>query len=296
MEEYREIKKIDYEESGKQARNEMMKSVINPLKDFLFQKFGSGLQQTVFQRQPMPTQPRQPIQPTQESPYEPPKPQAPQTPQPQMVYVFRSPDQYDVTCPRCGTPVAVALDSISVNRCSGCGTLVLVVEDIPESAEYIRQMKSNQWTEELTGKIKLAVQRFTEVEVQGLRLNTQPLVDKGKDASDDPLMGTFLAMAVREGIEKYLGGVSTDTVNSLVEKNVGVDTVWKMIPQGFEESMATYANEHPNQLRYVLDPAWVIGAIREANPSLAEYFSDHPSGKAWLDGIISGFRSRLGVA
>jgi len=292
VEEYREIKKIDYEESGKHARNEMMKSVINPLKDFLFQKFGSGLQQTMPQQQPMPTQPRQPVRPAQESPHESPESQAPP---PQMVYVFRSPDQHDVPCPQCGTPVAVALDSISVNRCSGCDILVLVVEDIPENSEYIKQMKSNQWTEELTEKIKLAAQRFNEVTIMGLTLNTQPLVNKSKDDSDDPLLGTFFAMAVREGIEKYLGGVSANTVNSLVEKNVGVDTVWQMIPRGFEESMATYANEHPNQLRYVLNPVWVVEAVREANPSLAEYFTDHPSGKFWLEGIISGIRAKLSV-
>jgi len=80
-----------------------------------------------------------------------------------------------------------------------------------------------------------------------------------------------------------------------VDKNVGVDTVWRMIPHGFEESMTVFANEHPKQLRYVLDLPWVVDAIRGANPSLAEYFTDHPSGKAWLDGIISGFRSKLGV-
>ena len=283
VEEYEKMLDIEYKRSGRQARDEMVKSVISPLKDYLFQKFGFGLQ------------PRQPIQPAQESPYESPKPQAPQAPQPQMVYVFRSPAQYDVTCPQCDTPVAVTLDSISANRCTGCGTLVLVVEDIPENAEYIRQMKSNQWTEELVGKVKLAAQRFSEVTMSGLGLDTQPLVNKSKSTGDDALMGTFLAVAVREGIEKYLGKVSTNTVNSLVERNVGIETIWEMIPQGFRESMATYANENPNQLRYVLNPTWVVEAVREANPSLAEYFTNHPSGKLWLDRIISDIRAKLNV-
>jgi len=305
MEEYEKLLDIEYKRSGKQARDEMIKGVISPLKDYLFQKFGFGLQsqgaqrilpqQTIFQQQPMPTQPQQPIQPAQESPYESPKPQAPQPQQPQMVYAFRSPAQYDVTCPQCGTPVAVALDSISVNRCSGCGVLVLVVEDIPENAEYIGQMKSNQWSEELTDKIKLAAQRFSEVTMSGLGLDTQPLVNKSKNTGDDALMGTFLAIAVREGIKKYLGEVSANTVNSLVETNVGIETIWGMIPQGFRESMATYANENPNQLRYVLNPTWVVEAVREANPSLAEYFTNHPSGKLWLDRIISDIRAKLNV-
>jgi len=295
VDEYREIKKIDYEESGNQARNEMMKSIISPLKDFLFQKFGAGLQpqqQTMSQQQPMPIQHQQPIRSTQNPPHQSPEPQAPQS---QMVYAFRSSGQYDVTCPLCGTLVAVALDSISVNRCIGCGTPVLVVEDIPENAEYIRQMKSNQWTEELTDKIKLAVQRYNEAAMTGLRLNTQPLVNKSEDTGNDPLMGTFLAVAVREGIKKYLGAVSTNTVNSLVEKNMDIETIWEVIPQGFKESMATYANENPNQLRYVLNPTWVIDAIRESNSSLAEYFTDHSSGKFWLEGIISGIRAKLSV-
>ena len=156
-------------------------------------------------------------------------------------------------------------------------------------------MKLNQWTEELTDKIKLAAQRFSEVTMTGLGLNTQPLVNKSKDTGNDPLMGTFLAVAVREGIKKYLGGVSADAVNSLVEKNMDIETIWKMIPQGFKESAATYANENPNQLRYVLNPTWVVDAIRESNSSLAEYFTDHPSGKFWLEGIISGIRAKLSV-
>ena len=186
-EEYEKMLDIEYKHSGRQARDEMLKSVLIPLRDYLFLRLGFGSQsqgaqqispqQTMSQQQPMPTQPRQPIQPTQESSYESPKPQAPQPQQPQMVYVFRSPDQYNVTCPQCDTPVAVALDSISVSRCGRCGTLVLVVEDIPENAEYIRQMKSNQWTEELTGKIKLATQRFNEVTMTGLGLETQPLIN-----------------------------------------------------------------------------------------------------------------------
>jgi len=313
-EEYKTLMELKYRWSGKQSRDKMIESVISPLKDYLFQRFGFGIQpqgvqqmspqQTMFQQQPMPTQPRQPVRPAQESPYEPPKPQAPQppyeppkpqAPQPQMAYVFRPLDEYKIACPVCGTPVDVTLDSISVNRCSRCGILVLAVEDSPGNAEYIRQMKLNQWTEELTDKIKLATQRFNEVTMTGLTLNTQPLVDKGKDASNDPLMGTFLAMAVREGIEKYLGGVSADVISSLVEKNVGIDTVWEMIPQGFKQSLAVYSSEHPKQLRYVLDPTWVMEAIRESNSSLAEYFTDHPLGKAWLEGIISGFRSKLRV-
>jgi len=32
--------------------------------------------------------------------------------------------------------------------------------------------------------------------------------------------------------------------------------------------MFVYANEYPNQLRYVLNPVWVVEAIREANPFL----------------------------
>jgi len=302
MEEYEKLLDIEYKRSGKQARDEMVKGVISPLKDYLFQKFGFGLppqgaqqispQQTVFQQQPMPAQPWQPIQPTQEFSYEPPKPQAPQ---PQMVYVFRSSDQYDVTCPVCGTSVAVALDSISVNRCSGCNTPVLAVEDSPENSEYIGQMKSNQWTEELTDKIKLAAQRFNEVTMSGLGLDTQPLVNKGKSTGDDALMGTFLAMAVREGVKKYLGEVSANTANSLVEKNMDIETIWKMIPQGFKQTMATYANENPNQLRYVLDPPWVIDAIRESNPSLAEYFTNHSLGKAWLNKVISDVKVRLNI-
>ena len=302
MEEYEKLLDIEYKRSGKQARDEMVKGVISPLKDYLFQKFGFGLppqgaqqispQQTVFQQQPMPAQPWQPIQPTQEFSYEPPKPQAPQ---PQMVYVFRSSDQYDVTCPVCGTSVAVALDSISVNRCSGCNTPVLAVEDSPENSEYIGQMKSNQWTEELTDKIKLAAQRFNEVTMSGLGLDTQPLVNKGKSTGDDALMGTFLAMAVREGVKKYLGEVSANTANSLVEKNMDIETIWKMIPQGFKQTMATYANENPNQLRYVLDPPWVIDAIRESNPSLAEYFTNHSLGKAWLNKVILDVKVRLNI-
>jgi len=294
---------IEYKHSGKQSRDKMLERVLSPLTDYLFQRFGTGLQQIMPQQQPMSTQSQRPIQPTPKPSYGPPKPQSSQ---PQMTYVFRPPDQYEVTCPQCSTPVDVALDSISVNRCTGCGILVLVVEDSPENAEYIKQMKSNQWTEELTDKIKLAVQRYSEVAVKGLALNTRPLVnesrgdtqssvEESKSPSDDPLMGTFLAVAVREGIAKYLGGVSTNTINSLVEKNVGVDTIWKMIPQGFEESMATYSNEHPDQLRYVLNPTWVMRAIHAANPSLAEYFTDHPTGRAWLNGIISGIGSKLGV-
>ena len=297
FEEYEKMIDIEYKRSGKQARDAMLKDVIRPLKDYLFQRFGAGLplQQTISRQQPIPTQPQQPIRPPQESSYESPKPQAPQPPQPQMVYVFRSPDQYEVTCPLCGTLVAVALDSISVNRCSGCGIMVLAVEDIPGNSEYIKQMKSNQWTEELTDKIQLAVQRFTEIAVKGLKLDTQPLVNKSKSTGDDALMGTFLAVAVREGIEKYLGGVSAGAVSSLVERNVGIEAIWEMIPQGFRQSMAVYSNEHPNQLRYVLDPTWVVEAIRDVNPSLAGYFVDHPSGKLWLDGIISGIGSKLGV-
>jgi len=88
-----------------------------------------------------------------------------------------------------------------------------------------------------------------------------------KSTSSDALRGTFLAMAVRVAIEKWLGGVSADAIKSLIEKNVGAETIWEMIPRGFRQSMFVYANEYPNQLRYVLNPVWVVEAIREANRS-----------------------------
>ena len=102
-------------------------------------------------------------------------------------------------------------------------------------------------------------------------------------------------MAVGVAVEKWLGGVSAGAIKSMIEKNMDIETIWKMIPRGFKKSMATYANENPNQLRYVLNPSWVVEAIREDNPSLAEYFTDHPSGKFWLEGIISGIRAKLNV-
>ena len=159
--------------------------------------------------------------------------------------------------------------------------------------------------EELTNRIKLAVQRVIEIAVeeiaveglsQGLRLGARRLVDESKGTSDDALRGTFLAMAVREVIKRHLGGATANAAAKLlVGTNVGVEPIWEMIPQGFKESMSTYANEYPNQLRYVLNPVWVVDAIRDANPSLAEYFTDHPSGKFWLEGIISGIRAKLSV-
>jgi len=71
VEEYEKLSDIEYGRSGRQARDEMIKSVISPLKDYLFLKLGFGSQspqQTMFQQQSMPTQPQQPIQPAQKSP------------------------------------------------------------------------------------------------------------------------------------------------------------------------------------------------------------------------------------
>ena len=116
-----------------------------------------------------------------------------------------------------------------------------------------------------------------------------------KSTSSDALRGTFLAMAVRVAIEKWLGGVSADAIKSMIEKNVGAETIWEMIPQRFKQSMFVYSNEHPNQLRYVLNPVWVVEAIREANPPLAEYFTDFSLGRVWLDSILWGIRSKSGV-
>ena len=44
LEEYRSLMALEYRWSGKQARDEMLKSVLSPLKDYLFQRFGAGLQ------------------------------------------------------------------------------------------------------------------------------------------------------------------------------------------------------------------------------------------------------------
>jgi len=172
---------------------------------------------------------------------------------------------------------------------------VLAVKDSPGNSKYIKQIKSNQWTDELIGKIQLAVQRFKEAAMIGLGLNAQPLISKSGGNSSDPLMGTFLATAVREGIKRWLGGVDVSMIESLAKKNVDADDVWEMVPQGFRQSMDVYANEHPNELRYVLNPVWVREAVQDANPSLGEYFANHSTGRAWLDGIISGFRSKLNV-
>ena len=58
VKEYEKLSDIEYERSGRQACNEMIKDIINPLKDYLFQRFWFGLQspqQTMSQQQSMPT-------------------------------------------------------------------------------------------------------------------------------------------------------------------------------------------------------------------------------------------------
>ena len=146
----------------------------------------------------------------------------------------------------------------------------------------------------LMGKIRSAVQRFSEIAVQGLRLGTRPSVDKSKSNGAGAFgAGTFFAM---KAIEKYLGDVSTDTIDSLVEKNVDVDIVWEtIISPEFKEYMIMAAYQCPKQLRYVLTSARVIEAIQYSNPSLSEYFADYALGRVWLDSILSGLRSKLGV-
>ena len=44
VEEYEKLLDIEYRRSGRQACNETIKDIINPLKDYLFPKLGFGLQ------------------------------------------------------------------------------------------------------------------------------------------------------------------------------------------------------------------------------------------------------------
>jgi hypothetical protein len=75
-----------------------------------------------------------------------------------------------------------------------------------------------------------------------------------------------------------------------------VETVWGMIPEEFRESMGTYARENQNQVRYVLNTPWLIEAIREANPLLADYFSENEPGRQWFINIIAEVKSKLQIS
>jgi len=45
VEEYEKLSDIEYRHSGRQACNEMIKDIINPLRDYLFLRLGFGSQQ-----------------------------------------------------------------------------------------------------------------------------------------------------------------------------------------------------------------------------------------------------------
>ena len=43
VEEYEKLLDIEYRRSGRQARDEMLKNILSPLKDYIFLRFGFGL-------------------------------------------------------------------------------------------------------------------------------------------------------------------------------------------------------------------------------------------------------------
>jgi hypothetical protein len=49
-------------------------------------------------------------------------------------------------------------------------------------------------------------------------------------------------------------------------------------------------------VRYVLNTPWLIEAIREANPLLADYFSENEPGRQWFINIIAEVKSKLQIS
>ena len=100
-----------------------------------------------------------------------------------------------------------------------------------------------------------------------------------------------LASAV---IGTYLGSISPDMIYSMAENDVDADVVWGTIPQGIKDFLAMYAEEYTDQLSNDVDSDWVTDIIYDFDPSLARYLDI--SGRGWLDGVIEGIESELGIA